>query len=88
MNYKEQLLKNPDNSKLSYVGAAVLGMILSGMFHLVTGGQILLGVGLYLLYVVVIMYIDTLCKKNVKIACEFNEFWITLEELTKRKLGK
>ena len=54
----------------------------------VTGGQVLLGVGLYLVYIFVIMFIDTLCRDNIKWACEFNEFWITLEELTKRKLGQ
>lgn len=88
MNYKEELLKNPHNSKLSYVGAALLGMVLNVMFHLVTGGQVLLGVGIYLIYVFFIMFIETLCKDGVHWACEFNEFWITLEELTKRKLGK
>ena len=88
MNYKEKLLSNPHNSILSYVGAALLGLVLSGMFHLVTGGQILIGIGLYLVYVFFIMFIDTLCRDNVVSACEFNEFWITLDALAKRKMGK
>ena len=88
MNYKEELLKNPHNTKLSYVGAALLGLVLSSMFHLVTGGQILLGIGVYVLYSALILFIDTLCRDGVKYACHFNEFWITLDEIAKRKMGK
>lgn len=88
MNYKEKLLENPQNTKLSYVGAALLGLVLSSMFHLVTGGQILLGIGVYAVYSMLILFIDTLCRDGVKYACHFNEFWITLDEIAKRKMGK
>jgi len=88
MNYREELLATPNNTPLSYVGAALLGMVLSGMFNLVVGGQILMGIGLYVIYVTFVLFIDTLCKDDVKYACQFNELWITLDELAKRKMGK
>jgi len=87
-HYKEKLLENPHNTKLSYVGAALLGLVLSSMFHLVTSGQILLGIGVYVMYTFLILFIDTLCRDGVKSACHFNEFWITLDELARRKMGK
>lgn len=88
MSYKQELLNNANNTPLSYVGAAMLGIVLNTMFHMVTGGQILLGVGLYVAYMVLITYIDRMCSKDIKWACEFNELWITLEELMNRKLQK
>jgi len=88
MNYREELLATPNNTPLSYVGAALLGIVLSGMFNLVVGGQILMGVVLYAIYVTFVLFIDTLCKDDVKYACQFNELWITLDELAKRKMGK
>ena len=88
MDYKEKLLSSTDNSLLSYLGAAILGAVLSAMFSLVTSGQIIFGISIYIAYVVVVMFVDTLCKENVKWACEFNEFWLALEELSKKKLGQ
>ena len=87
MTYKETLLKNKNNTVLSYVGAALLGAVLSVMFHLITGGQLLLGVSAYIGYIVVVLFMDNLAKRGIKWACEFNELWITIESLTKKKLG-
>ena len=88
MHHKEKLLSCTDNSFMGYVGAAILGAVLSGMFSLVTSGQIILGISIYIVYVVVVMFVDRLCKENVKWACEFNEFWLALDELSKKKFGR
>lgn len=88
MYCKEQLLKMPHNTKLSYVGAALLGVVLNVIFNFFTSGHILIGIVIYVAYVVFILFVDTLCNDGVKYACHFNEFWITLDELAQRKLGK
>jgi len=87
MCYKDKLLSNPKNSVLSYFGAALLGLVLSTLFHLTSGGQVLLGIGIYFGYMVFITIIDHTCTQGLESGCEFNEFWITLEQLIKNKLG-
>lgn len=88
MSNKERLLNNPENSILSYFGAALLGSVLSVLFHLSAAGLILKGIGIYLLYMIIITVLDYRCDKlDCKYSCEFNEFWIVLTELLKRKLN-
>ena len=86
--FKQQLLENPENSVLSYFGAALLGAVLSFVFHLSASGQILTAVGIYIFYMIIITVIDTYATNGVKFACEFNEFWISLEALIKRKMAR
>jgi hypothetical protein len=88
MNYKEKLLSNCSNTKLSYLGAALLGLVLNIMFNLIITGNILFGIALYVAYMFIILSIEILCNHGVRYACHFNELWITLDELFKRKIGK
>jgi len=88
----ERLLSTTSNTFLGYVGAAILGLVLSNVFLLITTGSPFLALLLYGSYSFCVMLVSTLCHdinkgKNCSI-CALNEFWITLEKLIQRKLKK
>lgn len=88
MCYKDKILSNSNNSILGYFGAAILGLVLSVLFQLTLHGAVFIGLGIYITYISIIIFIDILCVNDVKSACEFNEFWMALETLIKNKIGK
>jgi len=88
MSYKSDLLNSTNNSFLGYIGAAVLGCILSLMFNLVLSNQMVTAIVLYTAYMIFIVISQVMCEKNIKYLCQFNEFWYSLEQLIKNKLNK
>jgi len=88
MSYKLDLLNSTNNSFLGYIGAAVLGYILSLMFNLVLSNQVGTAIVLYTTYMIFIIISQVMCEKNIKYLCQFNEFWYSLEQLIINKLHR
>jgi len=87
MCYRDELLSNPNNSFLGYIGAAIFGLTLNIIVNLIIVGNIFAAGAIYLIYMVVVVFIDSLCGDSVNSACRINEFWISLEGYIKAKIG-
>lgn len=83
---KEKLLNSSKNSFLGYLGAAILGLVLTAVFQLISSGTISYAIWLYIGYMFIINFLNILCDNGCCWACRFNEFWIALEELIKKKM--
>ena len=85
----ERLLSTNSNTFLGYVGAAILGLVLSNVFYLIIMGSPFLALLLYGVYTFCVLLLSALCNDisrggNCGV-CALNEFWITLENIIQRK---
>ena len=85
----ERFLSTANSTFLGYVGAAILGLVLSNVFYLITMGSPFLALLLYGVYTFCVLLLSALCNdisrgENCGV-CALNEFWITLENIIQRK---
>lgn len=87
MSNYETILSTQNASILGFVGAAVLGFISQMMLNMLITDQLLLAFLVMVVYAVILAGIEYICKtRDCKWACQFNEFWIVIIELVKRKI--
>lgn len=87
MTERETMLESTEPTLLGYMGAAFVGWIFHIMFAFVSTGDIQTASLIFVGYMVTIAYMDNVCElDNSKIACQFNEFWITLSALINSRI--
>jgi hypothetical protein len=88
MTNLEEMNSNPNPKPLSYLGAALVGLVLQGLFQLNMAGEFLASFILILGYTTMISVISFYGEKtDNKILLHFNEFWITLDQMIKDKMS-
>lgn len=89
MTEVETMLENTNPSLLGYIGAGVAGWVFNQIFAFISLGDLSMASLIFVGYMISLSYIDNVCDSdNSKIACQFNEFWITLSALINSKITK
>lgn len=87
MTHKERLLSSRENTLIGYIGAAILGIIMTIGFQLMQSGETTSAFFLMLNYTIMLTVAELRCSlSNCKFSCELNEFWIAASAWSENKL--